>query len=259
MNATPTTQLADAARFDPQELDLIANSAALGPERAMPLMLIAEEPPLVRVTIWIGLVEPTEVAGKMTLAGATVAVTAAAVPVPESATVWGLFPAVSVNVSVAARLPETEGVNATATMQLADVARLNPQALALITKSEELVPDTAMLAMLIADGPPLVSVTVWTVLVEPTDVAGNIRLEGVIVAVATGVVPSPESATVWGLFPAVSVNVRAAARLPEAEGVNVTVIAQFAEAAIVDPHALLVRAKSEEAAPVTFALLRETD
>ncbi len=54
-------------------------------------------------------------------------------------------------VRVAARLPEAEGVNATATIQLAEAARLDPQELDWMAKSAELAPDKTTLAMLIAD------------------------------------------------------------------------------------------------------------
>ncbi len=76
-------------------------------------------------------------------------------------------------------------------------------------------------------------------------------------ALRTGVVPVPVSVTVWGLFPAVSVKVRVADRLPEAEGVKVTVTVQFAAAARAGPHALLVKTKSAASVPVTVALLME--
>lgn len=65
-----------------------------------------------------------------------------------------------------------------------------------MAKSEELAPETAMLPMVIALELPLVSVTVWTGLVDPTVVAGKAMLNGAAVAVTTVVLPVPERATV---------------------------------------------------------------
>jgi len=61
-----------------------------------------------------------------------------------------------------------------------------------------------------------------------------------------GAVPVPERATVWGLFAALSEIVRVACLVPEAVGVKVTKIAQFAMDPSVEGQ-LLVSAKS----PVT--------
>ncbi|MGC1424441.1 MAG: hypothetical protein WA815_18950 [Terracidiphilus sp.] len=59
----------------------------------------------------------------------------------------------------------------------------------------------------------------------------------------------PERAAVCGLFPAESVNTRLAVRVPEAEGVKVMVAEQLDEAIKVEPHVLLVIAKSDASAP----------
>lgn len=106
------------------------------------------------------------------------------------------MPAESVNVRVAERLPEAEGVKAIPTVQLAEAGRLDPQELDWIAKSEELAPDTAMPPRLIADVLPLVRVTICIGLVEPTAVDGNVTLEGATVAVMTDAVPVPVRATV---------------------------------------------------------------
>ena len=71
---------------------------------------------------------------------------------------------------------------------------------------------------------------------------------------ATGAVPVPDRFTDWGLLAAPSVMVTEAARLPLAEGVKVTLIAQLAPAATELPQ-LLVWAKSLALAPETAMLL----
>ncbi len=155
-----TVQLADPARLAPQVLLAIAKSPAFVPESATLVMAMAVVPPLVSVTDWADAVVPTVVDAKVRLVGATVAFAALAEePVPERATVCGLFPAPSVNVSVAVREPVAVGLNVILTVQLADPARLAPQVLLAIAKSPALVPDRATLAILIAVEPPFVSVT----------------------------------------------------------------------------------------------------
>ena len=66
--------------------------------------------------------------------------------------------------------------------------------------------------------------TVLATLVVPTRRLANVRLVGETV---TGAIPVPVRATDWGLLEALSVTVRAAVRLPNAEGVNVTVMLQL--------------------------------
>ena len=66
--------------------------------------------------------------------------------------------------------------------------------------------------------------------------------------------PVPERLTDWGLPAALSVMARAAARLPAAEGVKVTLIVQLALAATEMPQ-LLVWAKSLALAPKTAMLV----
>lgn len=49
------------------------------------------------------------------------------VPSPVTATCCGLFPALSVKLRVAVRVPEAVGLNRIVTVQLADAARVEPQ------------------------------------------------------------------------------------------------------------------------------------
>jgi len=66
--------------------------------------------------------------------------------------------------------------------------------------------------------------------------------------------PVPERPTDWGLPVALSVMARAAARLPAADGVKVTLMVQLAPAATEMPQ-LLVWAKSVELVPKTAMLV----
>ena len=67
-------------------------------------------------------------------------------------------------------------------------------------------------------------------------------------------VPVPERPTDWGLPVALSVRARAAARLPAAAGVKVTLTVQLEPAATLDPQ-LLVWAKSPALVPETAMLV----
>ena len=55
-------------------------------------------------------------------------------------------------------------------------------------------------------------------------------------ALPTALAPTPESATHWGLLVALSTMARAAARLPLADGLKMTLTAHEAPGAIVDPQ-----------------------
>ena len=72
--------------------------------------------------------------------------------------------------------------------------------------------------------------------------------------VATEAVPVPVKVTDWGLPGTLSVILIEAVRLPEAVGVNVTLIVQVPFATTVPPH-VLVWAKSPALAPVTAMLV----
>ena len=80
-------------------------------------------------------------------------------PVPERLTDWGLPVALSVMARAAVRLPLAAGLKVTLMVQLEPAARLDPQLLDW-AKSLALTPRTAMLEILKAELPELVSVTV---------------------------------------------------------------------------------------------------
>jgi hypothetical protein len=86
----------------------------------------------------------------------------------------------------------------------------------------------AMLVMVNAAVPGLVSVTVCAALGVLTIWLPNARPEGDKLATGPDAgVPVPVRLTVWGLFAALSVKVIAAVRVPVAVGVNVTLIVQL--------------------------------
>ncbi|HEX5235717.1 MAG TPA: hypothetical protein VFW25_10350 [Silvibacterium sp.] len=126
VNTMPREQLADAARLEPQVLEVTVKSPAFAPEMPAPLNVTANGVVFETVTTCEALDEPSFVLPKSKLAGeaATLPVD---VPRPERDTCCGLFDAVSVTASVAVRVPEVVGLKSTVTVQLADAARLEPQ------------------------------------------------------------------------------------------------------------------------------------
>jgi hypothetical protein len=254
LNSTVTVQLAEAARLVPQLLLESVKSAALVPETATLLRVIADEVPLVSVSVSELPLEPTATLPKASFVGLTVTVPVP-VPRPESATVCGLLGSESVKVSEAVRVPAAAGWNFTATVQLAEAARLVPQLLLEMTNSVASVPVRAMLLRVTAAEPLLVSVTVFAPPVMPIATAFQLRLVGLTVTLGEAAVPVPERATVCGLLGSESVKVRVAVRLPAAAGLNRTVTVQLAEAARLVPQLLPDKVKSAALVPETATLL----
>ena len=120
------------------------------------------------------------------------------------------------------------------------------------------VPVTAILVILSAALPVLESVIVWAALVVPTFWLANVNEAGERLAAAVdAATPEPVRLTVWGLPVALSVTVTAAVLVPDAVGLNVTLIVQVAPAATEAPHVLLW-AKSPLLVPVTATLVMLT-
>ena len=115
-----------------------------------------------------------------------------------------------------------------------------------------MVPVSARLVLLKAALPVLLRVTVCTVLVLPTAWLPKARLVGE--RLTTAAVPVPERLTLCGLPRALSVMLSEAVRLPLAEGVNVTLIVQWAPAASDLPQ-VLVSAKLLPLVPVRARLV----
>ncbi len=155
---TTIVQLAPAATELPQLL-FWTKSLALVPVKARLVILKVAVPVLVRVTHWDVLVTSTGWLEKARLVGERVAGPVAAVPVPERLTVWGLPLALSAMLSEAVQLPLADGVKVTLIVQLAPAATELPQLL-VWAKSLGLVPASAMLVILMAAVPVLLTVMV---------------------------------------------------------------------------------------------------
>jgi hypothetical protein len=211
LKVTLIVQLALAANELPH-VCVSPKSPASAPEIAILVIVIAVVPTFLRVTVFAALVVPTFTEPKLRLVG----VSSAVVPVPLSGTCCGLPLALSVTVKFALRAPVADGLNVRLTVQLAAAARELPQVVAVSGKSAASAPVTAILLMVSAVVPTLVSVTFLTALVKPTANAPKPRGVGESLAV----VPIPLSGTCCGLPAALSVMLTAALRAPVADGLN---------------------------------------
>jgi hypothetical protein len=167
-------------------------------------------------------------------------ITRGAIPVPVKVRVCGLPAALSLSERLPDAAPPAVGVNVTATVQL--------PAPATGVEVEQVVPDVAMAKGPVAPMavsvrlalPVLVRVTVWGLLVVPTNsdekLGGDDRL-------TAGPVPIPMRPMLGGLLPASLVIVIDPVRVPLAVGVKVTLMVQLAPAFTVLPQ-VFVWAKS---------------
>jgi hypothetical protein len=180
LKVMPTVQVADEATAAPQLLLAMAKSPGLAPMIDTLLTGIALEPAFCAVTDWVALLDPTLTDPKVSAGGPTVRIVDALwlPPLPESDTVSiGLTPE-CLNVSVAERLPAAEGENSKVTAQLEAAARVEPHVLLEIEKSPALVPEIAMLLMVMEPEPPLVRVTVWGSPTDPTSTLPQVTTMG---------------------------------------------------------------------------------
>jgi len=159
---------------------------------------------------------------------------------------------------VAARLPAAAGENVIETLQVAFAASVAGAAgqLSLSAKSPGLAPVTDIPLIDSGAAPELVSVTVWAVLVLPSNWEPKARLVGD--SDTPGAVPVPDSGALCGLSPALSLTCTLAVREPAAAGAKVTLMVQFAPAARLDGH-VLVWAKSPLLAPAIAMLPTDSD
>jgi hypothetical protein len=127
VNSTLMVHLALAARLDPQVVAETLKSPVVAIEMLLSDAVFCL---LVRVNVAAGLVVPTVRAGKVWLAGASVAWVR---PVPESGTVCGLPGALSVIEMFPVRAPTWVGVKVTLITQLFPAAKVLPQDFALGT------------------------------------------------------------------------------------------------------------------------------
>jgi hypothetical protein len=175
----------------------------------------------------------------------------AAGPAPERVTFCGLPLPESAKLSVAVRVPDTDGLNTTLTVQLAAAARLEPQVLLEMAKSPGFEPPIVIPLMVMEDVVPLLNVAVWDALVDPTAVFGKPMLVGETVTLPDEAVPPvPVKLTFCGLLLAESATFNVAARDPVVAGLNISEMVQLADAARLLPQVLLEIVKSPGFVPV---------
>jgi hypothetical protein len=189
---------------------------------AMPVTIKVVVPTLVSVTIWAGPVVLTGTEAKYRLVGVSLAVE----PTPARLTCCGLPAALSVTLSIAARVLDAVGLKVTRMMQLAPAANELPH-LGYCAKSAASVPVIAMPVTVNVVDPTLLSVTIWAGLVAPMPTAPKLRLKGE----SRTVVPIPTRLTFCGLPAALSVTLSIAVRVPDTVGLNSTLMLQLAPAA----------------------------
>src|SRR5206468_233151 len=226
--------------------------AAKSPEAANELIVKAAVPVFVSVTVIAVLVVASSWLPKPRLVGANP--TPGAVPFPLRENICGLPPASSASDSVPVRAPEAVGVKVTLMVQFAPAAKvagLVGQALAPVLVAAK-SPEAANELIVKAAAPVFVSVTVIGALVVASSWLPKSRLVGA--NPTPGAVPFPLRENICGLPPASSASDSVPVRAPEAVGVKVTLMVQFAPAAKVAGLVgqalapVLVAAKSLEAA-----------
>lgn len=119
-----------------------------------------------------------------------------------------------------------------------------------IVKSPALAPLMDLPVIAMADEPLFLRETMRELLVWPTTMLPKPTFDGLAVAVPTvRLAPTPERATVWGLFAALSLKLRVAVRVPVAVGAKAMLTVQLDEAARVEPQVLESCTKSAGSAP----------
>ena len=181
--------------------------------------------------------------------GLGVTLIAGAVPVPLSATVWGLPVALSLTVSAADSAPTSDGVNVNARLVFAPGATLTGRVGAGKAKSDAFAPVMESAEMTSVAVPVLLIVTDRAVLLVPFGWLPKIREFGA--NAMAGAVPTPERPTEWGLPAALSVMLSDADSGPVVLGVKVTLIVAFAPGAMEIGNVTPEIPKSAELAPVT--------
>ena len=139
-------------------------------------------------------------------------------------------------VSAALLVPVAFGVKVAVSVQLAPTARLLPHVPMPHEKSAALVPVISALVKLIVFVPELVSVIDRLALVVFNTWSANVTEVGLSVRIVPVDVPFPVRLAVCGLPGASSVTMSEAVRVPDALGVNVTLIVQLAPAARLTPQ-----------------------
>lgn len=188
-------QVAATASDEPQLL-VCPKEDALVPEMVMPLNARGTLPVLLKVNGWVEAELPIVVEGKVSAVGLSVADwTMGAVPVPESAAVWGEPAALSATLRVAAKVVADAGVKFTEMLQLDPAASDEPHAL-VSAKSVGFDPVMLTPVMLRAAVPVLESPTTCELLVVFTVWFPKATLGGDRTATGVPLMPVPERVTV---------------------------------------------------------------
>src|SRR5256884_573721 len=226
--------------------------AAKSPEAANELIVKAAVPVFVSVTVIGALVVASSWLPKSRLVGANP--TPGAIGRPLCGEIGGIPPALAVLKRDPVRAPEAVGVKVTLMVQFAPAAKvagLVGQALAPVLVAAKAL-EAANELIGEAAAPVFVSVTVIGALVVASSWLPKSRLVGA--NPTPGAVPFPLRENICGLPPASSASDSVPVRAPEAVGVKVTLMVQFAPAAKVAGLVgqalapVLVAAKSPEAA-----------
>jgi hypothetical protein len=202
----------------------------------MLMMLKAAPPVLVSVIVCGALVDNTFWEAKVKLEGEIEAVGPPVVPVPVSVTVCGLPLALSLTEIDAVRTPAAVGVKTALMVQFPPLATEEPQLL-VWEKSPGSAPVIVMLEIVSVALPMLNKVIPLTGLLAPTASLGKVTLE--VLKLTVGAVPVPVSEAVCGLPAALSLTETVACRVPDAVGVNVTLIVQLVPSASELPQLLV--------------------
>jgi len=198
LNVTMTVQLPPATTgvATEQVVAVMAKSAAFVPDTdGAAVKFRGAVPVFISVTVIAALVTPCDCVPNGKLAGR---VTAGAVPVPVSETVWGLGTALSAKLRDAFSAALVEGLNVRVTVQLEPAAtgEAVEQVAAVIAKSAAFVPVTLGLLVNVSDALPVfISVTVIVGLVVPLGTEPNGSLAGRLTTGAGAPVPVPVSGT----------------------------------------------------------------
>ena len=199
-------------------------------------MLKAAPPLFVSVIVCGPLVVNTFCEANVRLVGEIDAAAPPVVPVPLSATVCGLPLALSLTETDAVRAPATVGVKTALMVQLPPAATDEPQVL-VCEKSPGSAPVIVMLEIDSVAKPELKRVIPLGALLVPTIWLANVTL--VVLKLTADAVAVPVSEAVCGLPDALSLTETVACRVPDAVGVNVTLIVQLVPSASELPQLLV--------------------
>lgn len=203
----------------------------------MLLMLTAAPPLLVRVAVFEPLVWPKGRLPQVMEEGETVSAIEELAPVPDKATVSGVEELLLVMVQLAESAPDVVGWKTMFAVQLAEVARVDPQLVEETAKSEASVPEMPALLRVMEPEVLFVTVMICALLDEPVATLPKDKVAGNTVTLPDDPpAPRPETATCCGLLPALSVKLSVAVRVPEAVGLNRMVAVQLDPVARLEPQ-----------------------